>query len=145
MDLSKIPTYHAGIAQSRAHRSLGVLIAGWLKKYDVTMLQWFMLGLVYDAGSKGIRITDIAAQLDTTKAFVTKHINILEAKALVIRSIDAKDTRSRIVNLTPAARPQVEEIEQALRADMRSTIYKSIKPDELAIYIKVMSQLAMLK
>lgn len=144
MDLSNMPTYHAGIAQSKAHRSLGVLVSGLLKKHQLTMLQWFMLGLIYDAGKKGVRVTDIAKQLDTTKAFVTKHLNILEDNGLITRSVGFKDTRSRIVRLTDETRPKVLKIERELREDMRSSIYQKIKPEELQVYIKVLTQLSMI-
>jgi len=144
MDLSKVPSYKAGIAQSRAHRALGIIASHWLKDKGITMLQWFILGLVYEAGEKGIRITDIAQELDTTKAFVTKHINTLEANHLVTRNVGKEDSRSRIVRLTKEARPKVIEIEQELRAGMRLSIYKEIKPEELAVYVKVLSQLSTL-
>ena len=144
MDMNQIPTYYAGIAQSKAHRTLSVLTTGWLKKHSITMLQWFVLGLTYEAGVKGIRITDIAIQLDTTKSFVTNHVNVLELKGLLSRTVDPNDTRSRIVTLTEYGRSMVTKVEQELRADMRSNIFKTIEPNEFAIYIKVMSQLSTL-
>ena len=144
MDLSQVPTYRAGIAQSKAHRALSVMVTRLLKKHDISMLQWFILGLVHDAGKRGIRITDIAIELDTTKAFVTKNINLLEAKQLVSRSIGTKDTRSRIVILTPQARPLAVKIEHELRSDMRANIYQDVQPDELATYVKVLTHLSKL-
>lgn len=143
MDLSTVSTYHAGILQSKAHRSLKNLVNGLLEKYDLTMLQWFILGLVHDAGKKGIRISDIAQQLDTTLAFVTNHINLLETRQLVHRSVDESDTRVRIVVLAPGSKAKVEAIEKDLRKVMRSAIYDAIDPKEFSVYIKVMTQLAM--
>jgi DNA-binding MarR family transcriptional regulator len=142
MGLAETPTYYAGIMQSKAYRVLKQLMAKLLKKHDLTMMDWAMLGLVYEAGRKGIRITDLAAQLDTTKAFVTNHINLLEAKRLVSRAVDVTDTRARIVKLEPKARPKVAQIEKELRADMREHLYGTIAPSELEAYVRVLNQIA---
>jgi DNA-binding MarR family transcriptional regulator len=142
MNLAQIPTYHAGIVQSRAYRVLKQLMSSLLKKHGLTMMDWAMLGLVYDAGRAGIRITDLATSLDTTKAFVTSHINVLEAKRLVTRAVGSADTRTRIVKISPNARAKVQKIEQQLRTDMRQTLYGSIKPSDLAVYVSVLNQIA---
>lgn len=144
MSLGQTPTYHAGIAQSKAYRVLRQLMAQLLKKYDITMMDWSMVGLIHEAGKRGIRITDIAQALDTTKAFVTTHINVLEAKGFVVRAVDTQDTRARIVRLAPGASAKVKKIETELRQDMRERLYKHIAPKDLAVYVKVLDQIALL-
>ena len=142
MDLTRIPTYHAGIAQSKAYRILRQLMASLLKKHGLTMMDWAMLGLVYEAGKKGVRITSLAEQLDTTKAFVTTHINLLEAKELVTRGVDASDTRAKIVKIHSGAKSTVQKIEAELRADMSKNLYSVISPADLSAYVKVLNQIA---
>jgi DNA-binding MarR family transcriptional regulator len=142
MNLAKVPTYHAGIAQSKAYRVLRQFMGELLRNYNLTMMQWSIVGLVYDAGASGIRITDLARQLDTTMAFVTTNINMLVAGGYVQRTVDAKDTRSRIVAINPDAQAKVIKIEQELRASMRDVLYKEIDPTDLASYVKVLNQIA---
>ncbi len=142
MDLTLIPTYHAGIAQSKAYRVLRQLMAKLLKKHGLTMMDWAMLGLVYESGRKGVRITSLAEQLDTTKAFVTTHINLLEAKDLVTRDMDLSDTRAKIVKLHSGAKAKVQKIEAELRDDMAKKLYAIIAPADLVAYVKVLNQIA---
>ncbi len=145
MDLSKTPTYHAGIAQSKAHRVLRALMAKLLAKHDLTMMQWFILGVIYDADKKGLRITDLADYVDTTMAFITNHVNLLESKGLVTKTVDPKDTRVRIVKIEPKAKSKVHKIEEDLRVEMRQTLYSTIKTSDLATYVRVLEQIASIK
>lgn len=142
MDLRKLSTYQAGIMQSSAHRALGVFVTRLLQPHGLTMMQWFVLGLIHDAGKTGMRMTTLAEQLNTTMAFVTNHINRLESMGLVTRTVDAIDTRARIVKLEPAARKKVEKIETELRAGMREGVYSLVSTEELLTYLKVLSKFA---
>lgn len=108
------------------------------------MMDWAVLGLVYDAGKAGIRITDLAVRLDTTKAFVTNHVNLLEAKHFVTRTTDTSDTRAKVVRINPRARKKVMDIEKTLRTDMRRNLYDTIQPKDLEVYVKVLEQIASL-
>lgn len=144
MELQTIPTYHAGIAQSKAYRVLKQLMADLLKKHGLTMMQWSILGLVYDAGKKGIRITDLAEQVDSTKAFITTSIQLLELRGLVVRRTDPKDTRSRLIAINPTSKKAVEAIEAEIRAEMRVRIYDKVTHEELTGYVTVLGKLASL-
>lgn len=144
MDLSSIRTYHAGLAQSKAYRVLRLLMAKLLKKHDLTMMQWAVIGLVYEAGSKGVRISDLAKQVDTTLAFITNTVNTLVAKDTLVRHTDPKDSRVRIVTIAPKYARSVMVIERELRRDMREVLGSDIPLKELAIYLKVLDQLAKL-
>ncbi len=142
MDLKNIPTYHAGIVQSKAYRVLRHMMAELLKKHNLTMMQWSMLGLVYEAGSKGIRITDLAEAIDSTKAFITSSVRVLELRGYVTRTTDNVDTRSRIIRIKSESVAVVEKVEQELRAEMRSRIYADISPAELSAYVLVLNKIA---
>lgn len=141
MDLRNLSTYQAGIMQSSAHRALGAFVAQLLQPYGLSMMQWFILGLVHDAGPNGARMSELTKQLDTTMGFVTNHINRLESMKLVSRTVDPIDTRARIVKLVPSARQKVEKIEADLRVGMREGVYSRVSSAELMTYLKVLSKL----
>jgi DNA-binding MarR family transcriptional regulator len=54
---------------------------------------------------------DLAAELVTDKPYVTQIVDALEERGLVLRTVDARDRRCRIVSLTDAGR------EAALRSE----------------------------
>lgn len=142
MDLRNLSTYQAGILQSSAHRALGVYVSQLLQPYGLTMMQWFVLGLVFDAGKDGARMTELTKQLDTTMSFVTNHINRLESMNLVTRKVDTKDTRVRIVTIRSNARKKVEQIEREVRQGMRQGVYSRITQDEMRTYLTVLYKLS---
>lgn len=144
VELSKIPTYQAGIMQSKAYRSLRVFMAGLLKKYELTMMQWAIIGLVYESDKKGIKVSDIAERLDTTVAFVTTHINLLSTLDFVERTVGLKDSRVRVISINPKAKKRIQKIENDLRSQMRRKLYRLITPEELSAYIKVLNKLALI-
>src|SRR5690349_9130419 len=85
IDLSSITTYESGVIQSTAYRVLSKCVTDILKKHGLTMMQWFVLGTIYGAGTGGIRITDLSKKVDTGLPFLTNLINLLETKGLVHR------------------------------------------------------------
>ena len=54
MDASTVTTYQAALLQAQAHRSLNVMKNNILKPYGISIMQWVVLGAVFDAGGKGI-------------------------------------------------------------------------------------------
>lgn len=144
LDLANITTYQAGVIQSTAFRVINKVTATMLKEYNLSTMQWFIVGTVYDAGDDGISITDLSRKLDTGISFLTNSINVLELKNMVIRREHSKDNRIRLVHINPSFRPKCTKIEKRLREKMRTTLYDRITRDELNTYIKVLNQLASL-
>ncbi|RYF28940.1 MAG: hypothetical protein EOO17_03450 [Chloroflexi bacterium] len=139
-DISQITTYHSGVMQSSAHRILGRIKTEFLSQYGLTSMQWFVIGYVYDAGSNGIRLNDLMKTLDTTMPFITTIINMLESKNILHKVSDTTDSRVKIAILNPNYQSTVEEIEQGLREELRSRLYREdqISREELKIYIGVL-------
>lgn len=144
VDIANITTYQAGVIQSTAFRVINKVTATMLKDYNLSTMQWFIVGTVYDAGDEGISITDLSRKLDTGISFLTNSINVLELKKMVIRREHGKDNRVRLVHIHPSFKPKCAQIEKKLREKMRVTLYDRITRDELNTYIKVLDQLASL-
>lgn len=141
-NLSTITTYQAGVYQSRAFRELQQLTTRILKPYGITMAQWSLLGFVNDAGSDGIRSTELAIKLDTTQAFVTNTVNLLVKKGYVKRRDDISDSRARDIILNTKHIELVQKIEQAVRVALRREIYSKVTADELNTYVNVLIKFA---
>lgn len=142
IDLRSITTYQAGATQATMHRKLQKLCDIILRPFGITKMQWLIIGTVLDAGSNGVRVSDLAAQLGTTLSYLTNSVNLLESRGILERIDNTQDTRSRLIVVREQYRPTCVEIEATLRDGLRSTIYSSIDPAEFAVYIKVMRQLA---
>lgn len=143
-DISHITTYQSGVMQSTAHRILGRIKTEYLSQYNLTSMQWFVIGYTYDAGETGIKLNDLMKQLDTTMPFITTIINTLEAKGIVHKISDTKDSRVKIAVLNHSYRSTVEEIEDGLREELRTRLYRedNISREELAAYIAVLYKIA---
>ena len=70
---------------------------------------------------------DLAAELVTDKPYVTQIVDSLEERGLVLRTVDARDRRCRIVSLTDAGREAALRSEEILT---RPPVELAQLPDE---------------
>jgi DNA-binding MarR family transcriptional regulator len=137
-----ITSYQSAVIQSRANRVIKETLAAALKKYGITMMQWSIIGLVADAGSKGVRISDLARTLDTSLAFVTTTVNVLEAKGFVYRQGHTVDNRAKLVRISQEFTPKVADIETDLAKHQKQAIFGHFNPQDVVTYFKVLQQIA---
>lgn len=139
-DISHITTYESGVIQSSAHRVLSRIKSDFLLQYDLTSMQWFVIGLVYESGSTGLRLNELMKVLDTTMPYITNVVNTLEAKDILHKVSDVHDSRVKIALLNPKYKKTVTEIEHGLRDELRQKLYREdqISREELATYISVL-------
>jgi len=140
LDLSKITTYQAGVAQSTVHRLLQKHTNDCLRPYSLSTMQWFIIGTIYDTGAAGIRLTDLAKKVDTTLSFLTTAINQLESRGILQRAGSASDSRAKFVSVTEEFERIIPTIEEDLRNKMRKSFYAKVSPEDLRIYMKVLYQ-----
>lgn len=138
--IADLKTYHVGVIESAAHRALRKHKDGLLKEYGLTSMQWYIIGTVADTGDAGVRITDLAKTLDTTLAFLTNTVNLLEKMGILARRMNEEDNRSSFVVLKRNYRKTYLKIEEELRHKLRQTIYTRVTPDELKTYINVINK-----
>jgi DNA-binding MarR family transcriptional regulator len=142
MKLTELTTYQTTVTQARAHRALKTKTSYFLREHNITMMQWAIIGSLYTAGDAGMRVSDVAAQLDTSLAFVTTTLNVLEAKNIVSRASHAQDNRAKIVRLTPEFAPKVQAIEKELATKLCGWLIPAIGREDLATYITVLGKIA---
>lgn len=144
-DISQITTYQSGVVQASAHRLINRVVSDYLLQYGLTAMQWFIVGFIYDAGTNGIRLSDLTKKLDTTLPFITNSVNLLESKGIVKKLTHSGDSRIKLVLVTESFRPQVDEIETGLRNHLRQTLYREdgISRQELQDYIAVLYKIVL--
>lgn len=143
-DISQITTYDSGVMQATAHRILTRIMTEYLSQYGLTSTQWFVVGYVYEAGERGVRLNDLMSTLDTTMPFITTTVNLLESKGFLYKVSDTTDSRVKIARLNPSHAATVEKIEAGLREELRVKLYRqdSVTRDELSAYISVLYKIA---
>lgn len=139
-DISQISTYQSGVAQATAHRLVDRVITDHLLPYGLSRMHWLTLGFIYDAGQAGVRISDLARQLDTTMPYITNTLAVLESRNMVRKISHEADNRIKLVSIDPAYKSTIEEIEASLREHLRTHLYadRGISRQELATYIHVL-------
>lgn len=140
--VNHLTTYQAGVLQAHAHRQLQKYCDEVLAPFDITKMQWLIIGTVLDAGPKGVRISELAPKLGTTLPYLTNTINLLESKNILVRRDDTKDNRSKLVVVSKKFRPKCGAIEQTLRDALRESIYTDIAPNDFKTYLNVLRKLA---
>jgi DNA-binding MarR family transcriptional regulator len=135
---ARLTTYQAGVLQAAANRNLKRIVGRFLKPFNITVMEWFALGVIRDCGAKGIRISDLAATLRTTIPYTTKLLNELENREWVTKDDDAIDNRVKTIRLTEGTEDICQTIEDDLRHKMRSYIYDRVPPQDLTGYLHVL-------
>lgn len=139
-DIATISTYESGVVQSAAHRLLMKVKTDFLADYDLTPMQWFVIGFTYDAGESGIHLSELRRKIDASMPFITSLVNNLESKQILQKVSDPSDSRVKIARLDPSYNKKVEYIEEALRDKLREVLYRNddITRNELQTYITVL-------
>jgi DNA-binding MarR family transcriptional regulator len=143
--LASVTTYQSGVAQASAYRVVKHHTAHFLKDYNLTCMQWFTIGTILDSGAEGIRISDLAKELDTTLAYMTTTVNLLESRDIILKRAHQYDARTKLVSVNPKYKKTCNKIEQSLRAHLRSVLYENITHEELTVYVSVLGKLSKLR
>lgn len=144
MDIAQITTYQSGIAQASAHRVINRVVSDCLLKYGLTAMQWFAVGIIYDAGDQGVRLSDLTRKLSTTLPYVTNMVALLESKNMVRKVSHAGDSRIKLVSVSPKYKKTVDIIERELREHLKNNLYNidGITREELQTYVIVLYKIA---
>lgn len=142
MKLSDTTTYQNTLTQARSHRAIKTKLSYFLRPHNLTMMQWAIAGSLYQAGQTGLRVSDLAKKLDTSLAFVTTTLNVLEAKGIVHRDHHTQDNRAKVVRLTKEFADTVPAIEKDVADKMRDWMVPSVGLDKVETYIEVITKIA---
>ena len=141
-NLSNITTYQAGIALTAMHRNVQKISNEILKPFGITKMHWLIIGSILDAGSAGIRSSDLADSLSVTMPYLTHTLGILEARGFITKDVHATDGRSKILKMNPDHIATCREIEETLRVGLRNEIYGKVDRTDFVTYMKVVFELS---
>lgn len=81
-----------------------------LRSEDVTFFEALMLAAIFFEKKRGIKPSELAETLQTTRGNVSHGLSSLEAKGLVRRRIDPEDARALQLSLLPAGRKRAARV-----------------------------------
>lgn len=140
--LSASATFQAGILQSKAYRNLKKEIATMLRPMNLTMTEWFALGVIREAPGQGEGYGELAMRLDTSLPYVTKIGASLINKGWAVEWQDPNDMRHKYLTLTSWGESNFVQIEEDLRDKMRIYLYSKVTRPDLEAYLRVLAALA---
>ena len=133
-------TYTIGLLQAKAYRVLKRKTGAFLETYNLTTIEWALLGLLYEK-KIGEAPTALGAILGVKGPFVTRLIASLQKKKLLTTGKSLTDSRVKVVMLTAHGRNQVEDIESLLRVESKTWI-KGVSTRDIIAYIRVLNTIA---
>lgn len=142
--ISDFSTYHTGILQARAYRTLRLFMTRELDVFNLSSTEWSILGTINDHSEKGgIRASDLAALLDVKNSFITNSTKKLTEENLIVFSFHEDDARVRLLSTTEKGKKKTLVVERHMREKMKSWL-KDIENEELVVYIHVLLKISKL-
>ncbi len=121
--------------QRLLHRVLEVTF----KRYGITPGQWNLLNQLDQAGALSQR--KLAEQTKKEQATITRYLDTLERKNLVVRTRDANDRRAHVITITDEARALLDRVEP-LAEEASAKLVEEITPHELETFLQVVDKLS---
>ncbi|KSU58728.1 hypothetical protein AS034_19700 [[Bacillus] enclensis] len=107
-----------------------------IKNYDITPEQWTVLKRLSE--NDGINQKELANKAEKDQPTVTRILDILERKELVIKKKNEEDRRSFILFITDKGTALKEELTPVIEALWEENILAGISEEELEVYRKVL-------
>jgi DNA-binding MarR family transcriptional regulator len=106
--------------------------------YDVTSEQWRILTCLWH--KDGQRQQDLADLVHKDKTSITRAIDVMEKRNLVVRIPDRLDRRQKLIYLTDKGKRLREELMRIVR-EISSEAEKGIKPGDLNVFKGVLARI----
>ncbi|HET9170457.1 MAG TPA: MarR family transcriptional regulator [Actinospica sp.] len=88
---------------------------------------------------RSMPMRDLAAELVMDKPYTTQIVDALEERGLVVRTVDARDRRCRIVSLTDEGRAAAERSEEILNRP--PAVFEQLSDRDLSELTRILSAL----
>jgi DNA-binding MarR family transcriptional regulator len=137
-----LTTYQIGILVARTHRVLKAHTDEVLTPYDLTSVDWAILGLLHDDATAGMKLSTLSEELGVEAPFITVRIKRLQDRKLVSVVSGPTDKRERLATITPTGAKLVATIEPILRSASRTWL-KGVGPLDVKGFITVMKTVAL--
>lgn len=139
----KSKSYEVGIAHMLLTRKMSNLRNTILEPYQLSSVEWFVMGIVLSRSNDGgIRITDLAVLFDVKTTYITAIVNKLKALGYVSAVTDSADARVRLVVITKTGIKAAEAIEVKIQAAAEKALHDKVTGEQLSGFFTVLHELA---
>lgn len=133
-------SYSIMLAKIRAFRATKDVIAQSLSDYDVTIMQWLLLGFM-DKNNGKSTAKEVAHELNVSMPFITRMTKVMESKGFIQINPLKEDKRIKILSLTSKGERLVVDSEPVVRQALKDWL-SAIPSDDVKVYITVLLQVA---
>jgi len=134
----RAPGTHLWLVLMKAHRTLARHAERSIAELDMCLSDFAILeGLLHKGPQK---LTDLGRRIDLTSGAITTAVDRLEARAIVARTFDRTDRRTRVVHLTPAGEALIAAAFDVHSASM-SRAASGLDPEEQATLTALLKKL----
>jgi len=141
MDFAKVPTYEVCLVLVRSQRNVRALLQSLLKPYGMSLNEWLLLALIYEAPAGTLDMNELAEQLDVGKPHITALFADLLAVNYVEQSADPKDKRRKIVHITEHGTDVLQEVESVAKSGLEEWLGE-VPDEEFDRFLKISVLLA---
>jgi len=139
----KSKSYEVGIAHMLLTRKMSNLRNTILEPYQLSSVEWFVMGIVLSRSADGgIRITDLAVLFDVKTTYITAIVNKLKALGYVSAVADSTDARVRLVVITKKGTKAAEAIEVKIQDAAEKALRDKVTGEQLDGFFTVLHELA---
>lgn len=123
------------------HERIWREIEAGLSPLNVSMAEYSVLALLGEAGSTGMRMSELARQRLMSSGGFTRLADRLEGRGLIERRPAAEDGRGYVAFLTPEGRALLRKAWKQQHADIRRLFLDRLDEDDLHDLTRVWSRL----
>jgi DNA-binding MarR family transcriptional regulator len=116
------------------------MVVGWLKPFDLTPSQYNVLRILRGAGEAGLPCGEIGARMVTHDPDVTRLIDRLMQRDLVLRGRDDHDRRVVLVRITTAGMDLLGRCDHQAAHDPFDTPLARLGQERLALLIDLLEE-----
>jgi DNA-binding MarR family transcriptional regulator len=113
-DIGNMSICERFLLHARADRVVRAFVAKQLEPYQLTMMEWLLLGVVNSGPKDGVSMSAAAQTLDVTLPQITALANKLLGLKLIRQKTQSHDRRSRHILPTGKGKTALEDIEAAI-------------------------------
>ena len=136
-----VTMYQTCLLHSRADRALRLVVSRKLEQFNVTMMEWLLMGVVQSGPKEGMTMSAVAGALDVTLPQVTALTARLTKLKLLKQKISRQDRRSRRLVVTNNGKKLLTEIENEVDGAMNEWM-AGIPEAQMKTYLETLEVLA---
>ena len=124
------------------HERLWRAMAAGLASLNVSMGEYSVMALLYGAGSKGMRMSDLAQQRLMSTGGFTRLADRLVSRGLIERRRSTVDARSSDAILTSKGRALMRKARRQHHRDLQAFFFSRLDDDQLRCLVDIWHALA---